>query len=216
MTTGFFGGTFDPIHKAHVKIARHLRKALHLDRVLFVPCSIPPHKEQAVISDPFYRFAMVSMALAGEEDFIPSSLELERGEKSYTIDTMTELRDRLGEKEDIVVIIGSDSLAELGTWRSFEELLEMCDFAVAPRPGYPLEQIVPPLSSRIRSRISESAPSGDSRQRAKKIFTPALPLFDVSSSSIREKLHKGEDVSGLLHPSVLEFIKKLSLYQRRK
>jgi nicotinate-nucleotide adenylyltransferase len=177
-----FGGTFDPIHSAHLIVAREAADAFALDRVLFIPAANPPHKGAAAPYEDRYR--MVELACAADPRFQPSRLE-EGREKSYSILTI----DRLRRPEDnLFFIIGADAFAEIRTWRRWEEVVTAVEFIVVTRPGH--TYLSPPGA------------------RVQRLETVALP---VSSSEIRQSLARRE-APAELPPAVLDYIRVRGLY----
>lgn len=183
MRTAIFGGTFDPIHSAHLEMARQAADQFGLDRVLFIPAGNPPHKHADV---PFeYRHRMVELACAADPRFVASRLEEGAG-KSYSIDTIERVKAANGE---VFFIIGSDAFAEITTWHRWQDVIRAVDFIVAARPGH---HIVSPADARVH-----------------RLETLELP---VSSSEIRDALARGESPSEL-PPAVADYIRANGLYQ---
>ena len=185
MRTAIFGGTFDPIHSAHLVIAREAAQAFSLDRVLFIPAANPPHKETGATYED--RFRMVELACEGDPRFIASRLE-EGAEKSYSIHTIERVKKEGG---DVYFIIGADAFAEIRTWYRWQDVVRSVTFLVVTRPGHHYE-------------IPEGA-------AVEPLETVALP---VSSSEIRQKLASGEAVDEL-PPAVLKYIREHGLYGAR-
>ena len=183
MKTAIFGGTFDPIHTAHLEMARQAADQFALDRVLFIPAGNPPHKHA---DTPFeQRFRMVELACAADPRFVASRIE-EGKQKSYSIDTIERVKADNGE---VFFIIGADAFAEIETWRRWQDVIGAVEFIVAARPGY---HIVSPAGARVH-----------------RLETVELP---VSSSEIRDALARGETPTGL-PPAVAEYIHANALYQ---
>ena len=181
-----FGGTFDPIHNAHLTVAREAADQFKLERVLFVPAAHPPHKAESLGASYEDRFAMVKLACQIDPRFEASRLEKGKG-KSYSIDTVEKVR---GQAEDLFFIIGADAFAEITTWHQWRELLALTDFIVVTRPGH----------------LDYACPDG---ARVHRLDTLALP---VSSSDIRQQLLEGR-VPKELPPAVAEYILARRLYQ---
>jgi nicotinate-nucleotide adenylyltransferase len=183
-----FGGTFDPIHEAHVTVAREAAREFQLDSVLFVPAANPPHKSGATEAPYEDRLRMVELACEGEERLVPSRLE-EGAAKSYSIDTIEKVRSQLAPGDEILFLIGADAFAEITTWRRWRDVVEAVEFIVVTRPGH-----------------DYAVPTG---ARVHRLETLALP---VSSSEIREKLAAGANPPEL-PAKVLEYIRSRGLYQ---
>ena len=135
-----FGGTFDPVHTAHLVLAESAADELDLDTVLFVPSARPPHKSESRLSDAVHRTRMVELAMEGNDRFALSRVELERKGRSYAIDTIREIAGG-GAAKKPYFLIGTDSLADLSSWRNPDAILEEADVVVAPRPGF--ENFIP-------------------------------------------------------------------------
>jgi nicotinate-nucleotide adenylyltransferase len=183
-----FGGTFDPIHTAHTRIAAEAADRFQLDRVLFIPSGNPPHKPAGQTSAYEHRLRMVELACAGEPRFEPSRLE-EGPETSYSADTIARVRATLDGADELFFLIGADAFAEIGGWHRHAEVLGAARFIVVSRPGY--DYPVPPGA------------------RVERLETLALV---ISSSQIRRKLDSGEPVEEL-HPAVQRYIEAAGLYR---
>jgi nicotinate-nucleotide adenylyltransferase len=182
MRTAIFGGTFDPIHSAHLVVAREAAETFSLDRVLFIPAANPPLKEAGASFED--RYQMVELACAGEPRFVPSRLE-EGAEKSYSIYTIERVTAMNGK---VFFIIGSDAFAEIRSWHRWEDVIAQVEFIVVARPGH---LYVHPPGARVH-----------------RLETVALP---VSSSEIRKALARGEDPPDLPE-SVTRYIRGRHLY----
>jgi nicotinate-nucleotide adenylyltransferase len=182
-----FGGTFDPIHEAHLRIASEAMKKFALNRVLFVPARNPPHKDLRRITRYEHRFRMVEIACAPYPVFSASRLE-EGNQRSYTVDTLQRFRNEVGSSARLFFLIGSDAFDELETWNRWEEVVKLTDFIVVTRPGHEYRA---PMNARVH-RLDGL-------------------LLPVSSSSIRARLAAGEPTPEL--PSgVRQYIEKHRLY----
>ena len=192
MAIGVMGGTFDPVHVAHLAIAARALEVLPLDRVIFIPAARPPHKTEKDVSPIEHRLQMVRLAVAGDARLGVSDLEARRPLPSYTIETMKELRREFGEEETFYFIMGADSLTQFFTWKDPEALLNACEFVVVPRPGVGMDD-------------------ADERIRKRAIVLDA-PLMDVSSSDIRDRVRRGESIDHLVPPEVSAYISEKKLY----
>jgi nicotinate-nucleotide adenylyltransferase len=182
-----FGGTFDPIHKAHVAMASEAANRFHLDRVLLVPAANPPHKSGLTYAAYPDRLRMAELAASGDPRFQISRLE-EGPERSYSIDTIEKVRSTLGPADNLFFLIGADAFAEIETWHRWRELVQMVTFLVVSRPGH-------------RYRIPQ-------RARVERLETVDLP---VSSSEIRSALAAGKRPVEIPEP-VIEYIMQHGLY----
>lgn len=194
------GGTFDPIHMGHLRIAAAVQKQLEFDRVVFLPAFNPPHKQVrhdfASWQD---RLAMVRLAVAAYEEFTVSSLEFERGGLSYTFDTVRYLQELWPETE-IYLIIGEDSLDQLYTWHRIRDLLRAARFVVAERPGYEGEKGVERLMQACGSWAGEH------------IIHTVVPETAVSSTEIRQRVRDRKPIRGMVPPAVERYIYEHHLY----
>ncbi len=193
---GVIGGTFDPPHCGHLALARAVRQALKLRRLLFVPAADPPHKQDVDKSPALARLAMLELALAGQAGMCLSRLDIDRPGPHYSLDTMKLLR-RTHPDASFWFVMGADSLRDLPTWQRPGELVSLCRLAVVPRPGVCIrpdmhDHILPGLAQRVD-------------------FVDLAPL-PHASHVIVERLRKGEDVSGLAPPAVLDYIAANGLY----
>jgi len=187
---GIFGGTFDPIHTAHLELAEVVRVTLGLDRMLLVVANRPWQKEgERVVTPAEERYALVEAAVREWPGLEPSRIEIDRGGTSYTIDTVRELRRDIPGVE-LTLVIGSDAVAGLDTWKEHALLATMVTLAVVGRPG--VDPVDPP----------QGWPS---------VNVPAAP-FDVSSTELRRRLEFGEPVDGLLPEAVIRCIRQRGLY----
>lgn len=192
MAIGVMGGTFDPIHMAHLVIADEALEAFGLDRVIFIPSARPPHKSVEAVSPIEDRLEMVRLAIAGDARLEVSDLEARRPMPSYTIETIRELRREFGGRETLYFIMGADSLTQFFTWKDPEHLLSACEFVVVPRPGVAIDE----ADERIR-------------QKAHILNAPTL---EISSSDIRERVRSGRSIRHLVPPEVSEYIREKKLY----
>ncbi len=192
---GLLGGTFDPIHRAHIEVSRAVARAVELDRVLFLPCHSPPHKNAANLSSPYHRYALVALATAPFQDFLPSSLELRRGGTSYTIDTLHDLKHR-NPQAAFFMIVGMDAFLTLPTWKQFSEILKLTSIIVTTRPGYEPDATAHNLLTANEHRITLF----DNRP------------YDISSRIIRDRVRDGQPVDELVSLQVESYIHKKRLY----
>ncbi len=188
MRIGVFGGTFDPIHQAHLIVAREARGLFQLDHVLFVPAAHPPHKAGSIGASWEHRYRMVELACRDEEGLEASRLEAGE-ETSYTILTIEKLRAELTAGDELFFLIGADAFGEITTWHRWQELLGMVEFIVVTRPGH--RYAVPPGA------------------RVSRLETVALP---VSSSGIRRALEAG-GAPGEVPAAVLDYIREAGIYR---
>ncbi len=188
------GGTFDPIHLGHLRAAENARAGLGLDQVAFVPARIPPHRSRPLTAA-LDRFAMVALATAGHPQFVPSDVELQREGPSYTVDTLTALK--AGRPRDsFVLIVGSDTFAEMKTWREAERIFALCEVAVVGRPGEGGAEGMTALPLPETRGVERVDGSG----------------LAISSTAIRERVRQGLSVRYLVPDAVADYIAKRGLY----
>ncbi len=187
---GVIGGSFNPPHYAHLFMAMETLCQFHLERVLFIPANIPPHKEEEGLVSAVHRLKMVELAIAGEERFQVSDMEIRRGGVSYTVDTLRELKQSYGE---IYFIAGSDSALDLPNWKEPESILQLSTFIVFERPSYPF--------GKVRDDF-----------RREMVLMDSL-LLDISSRELRSRIREGKPVRYLLPCSVEKYIEENSLYR---
>lgn len=220
MRIAIFGGTFDPIHRGHLQIARHVARTLHLDRVLFVTAARPPHKTGRELAAAANRHAMVALALRREKKFIPCNVELlSASRKNYSVNTVARIRARLRPSDELFFIMGADQLAEFNTWRSVDRLLASIAFVVVSRPGLSFERMKTRLDPKVRQALH--ALTGTSHRPSAKISAqpPAVYLLPglrigISSSSIRARIAARKTVRHWLDREVWEYIQKCRLYRQ--
>ena len=212
-TAALFGGTFDPFHNGHLRMAIEIQETLGLSRVVLLPARRPPHKPGRPISEALHRLAMVSEAVSGIPGFEVSDLEIRREGPSYSLTTVREY-SRAEPGVDWSFVMGADSFGEITTWYRYEEFLAACDVILLPRHGTPLTP-VPPAGLRIEKEEPHCYSwrgEGYRLPGGRRLYCPALPALDVSSSSIREKVRRGKNIRGLVPPEVGKYIALHGLY----
>lgn len=199
---GVFGGTFNPIHWGHLLIAEFAREHFQLDKVLFITCARPPHRKDVDL-DAEERFEMVQAAVAGNDKFEASRIELDRPGPSYMIDTLQEVQKLYGLDTRINLIVGGDNIAQLKLWHKANEIFKTCRILVAPR----VESY---------SHLLEDLSDGGA---GKKIVAPAeielirCPLVQISSSQIRSRIHNGKTVRYMVPPAVYDILHAHGYYK---
>ncbi len=199
MKTGILGGTFDPVHNGHIKIALGVCRQLKLDEMLFVPAAISPFKVETCETPVRHRVRMVELAIAGIPGFSISRIEADRPGTSYTVDTLESLKNRSGKASELFFIIGLDSLRTLPEWKSPDRIISLCRLVTVRRPGYEFPDI-----ERLETRIPGLL---------ERLTILAGPLVDVSSTDIRRRISTGQDIAGMVPPAVEEYIRKNNLYK---
>lgn len=212
---GILGGTFDPIHFGHLRIAQELAEGLPLGEVRFVPAARPPHRAEPD-GAAFHRAEMVRRAISGNPSFSIDMREFEREGPSFMFDTLASLRAELGINLPLYLILGADAFLSLSSWYRWQELFEMAHVAVAQRPGHMLDTsnalMRPALRTEWRHRYSETIPATASGC----ILTYDVAALDISSSAIRKILSQGCSPRYLLPDAVLDYILEHQLYQPGK
>lgn len=188
---GIFGGTFNPPHIAHLLAAESVRDHLKLDKILFVPAAIPPHKLKEDIIPAKHRLEMVRLAIRGNPSFELSDMEVRRKGPSYTIDTVRELR-RIRPGDDIFFIMGIDLLTDFDTWKEPDKILEECTLVAMNRPGFDLAVVDKDLLARIE--------------------LVNVPSVDISSTNIRRRVKSGRSIKYLVTADVEDYIRRNSIY----
>ena len=194
---GIMGGTFDPIHYGHLVTAEQAREALDLDLVLFMPAGVPAFKQDQQVTSAEDRYAMTVLATAANAAFDASRFEIDRPGVTYTVDTLTALRERYPDNVKLFFITGADAILDIVTWHNAGEIAELATLIAATRPGYHIDQ--------VRDRIEASGFNFDVRY----IEIPALA---ISSTNIRRRVAKGKSVRYLTSESVIGYIRKHGLY----
>jgi nicotinate-nucleotide adenylyltransferase len=202
MRLGVFGGTFDPIHLAHLILAERCREACRLDRVLFVPAGQPPHKSERQITPGRQRLEMVELAIAGHTAFAASTIELDRPGPSYSVDTLTELANQ-NPGDELFFLIGSDSLADLPLWYQPHRISSLATLVVATRPGSKRPDVEP-----LRAVIGSSAV-----EQLLRHFVD-IPLIEISSSVIRARVAAGQSARYMVPRAVECYIETHGLYRK--
>jgi nicotinate-nucleotide adenylyltransferase len=193
MRIAIFGGTFNPIHKGHMFLARQAKRALNLDKIIFVPAYIPPHKKSNDIIDARQRLRMIELAISGRACFDISKYEIDKKEKVYSIQTVRHFKRFFPRGTELFFLIGADSLKGLDKWKESHKLFDLCEFAVFSRPGFKL--------SGFQSKFCIS-----------KIKIDAL---DISSTQVREFINQGKSISRLVPKPVKDYINRKGLYRTR-
>ncbi|HVP90801.1 MAG TPA: nicotinate-nucleotide adenylyltransferase [Terriglobales bacterium] len=214
---GLFGGTFNPVHLGHLKAAADVRAAFGLDRVLFVPSDIPPHKASADLAPAADRLRMVELACRGLDGFIASPLEVESPGRSYSVVTLAKVRE-LYPGAWVFFILGVDAFLEIGTWREYERVLAESLFIVTSRPGCDLDAAAGVLGGRLRDRtcrVPEGGPVDEALLGRFDVFLLPIEALDVSATDIRERVRRGERPDGLVPAAVADYIRDHQLYSDR-
>jgi len=193
MSICLFGGTFDPPHIGHLIIAEFILSDLDVDKIYFIPSSIPPHKQPSSYSPALSRVEMLQISIKGTPAFQISDIELNRPGMSYSVDTIKHIKSKMNlSKEELYFLIGSDSLVEFQTWKSPEEIISLTQVIVAPRPSFSKDMVKPEFLEQVQFLNT--------------------PQIDISSSMIRERVREKKSIRYYVIPEVLEYIQKKRLY----
>ncbi len=219
MDIGIFGGTFNPIHNGHLIVAEHIRQCFRLPRIYFVPSAIPPHKEGPVL-DKKHRLRMVELATGPNPFFYASSMEVDRGGRSYTIDTIRQMRMEIGKEHTFYFILGTDAFLDIPTWKDYSQLLQSCKFIVISRPGAKIDKVAEDLSPVLKEpdpNLVLKMPGGDEiwhgiDPHTADIFFVTVPQIDISSSLIRKMISIGKSIRYQVPDEVEQYIVKNRLY----
>ncbi len=212
---GIFGGTFDPVHFGHLRLAEELTESLALDHVRFIPTGNPPHRNRPQTAVE-HRLAMVRIALANNPHFVLDTREISRQGLSYTVDTLHTLRQELGSEQPLCLLLGADAFLGLSCWHNWRELFDLTHIAVAHRPGFPQTawQDAMPESLREEMGARKAAPSALRQTPCGVIVTQAITALDISATHIRDTLQAGRNPRYLLPDAVLDYIHIHQLYPR--
>jgi nicotinate-nucleotide adenylyltransferase len=201
MRLGLFGGSFDPVHYGHLLLAETCRETLHLDEVWLIPAATPPHKQSQERAAGKHRLQMIELALAGHEQIRASSIEIDRGGVSYTVDTLADVHE-LQPQATLFLLMGADSLRDLPTWREPEQICSLCYPAVVRRGGMPEPDfsVLAPLVSSERLAMIKSA-------------QVEMPAIELSSTDLRERAAAGKSLRFRTPRAVEKYIETHGLYR---
>ena len=189
MRIGILGGTFDPVHNGHIYLAKRVCAKLRLDKIIFIPSYLPPHKKGVKVTSARHRFNMLKLAIHGSKKFKISDMEIRRRGRSYSVETLRRLRKKYGQKAELFFITGSDSLKELDKWKNLQEILTLCRFVVVERPGFKVK----------------THPGG--------FILLKINAKDISATDIRSKIGVNKPLNRLVPVAVDTYIYKSSLYK---
>jgi nicotinate-nucleotide adenylyltransferase len=236
MNIGLFGGTFDPIHRGHLALARAARERFKLSQALFVPANVPPHKQSQPLSPFPHRYAMIALATSEEKAFVPSLLEAPEeveagagrkareiqssyGKPNYTIDTVRRLKRSFKSTDKLFLLLGIDAFDDIAKWHEAEALFRECEFVVASRPGFSLADVANALPPSLRPRAEITKPfhkqaaTGDLVLKGVTVHLLDQVHQAVSATAIREAAAAGKSLARFVEPAVAEYIRKVGLYR---
>ena len=239
MNIGLFGGTFDPIHRGHMALARGAQERFQLGCIHFVPANIPPHKQRHPITSYFHRYAMVALATVNEKAFVPSLLEApgeaplaettrKKGKAehtepgtNYTIDTVRRLKQTLKKSDRLFFLVGIDAFNDIATWHEAEALFRECEFIVASRPGYSLADVANALPERLCPKSAVTKPFAKQAAKGDLVLAGATVHLledvhqNVSATAIRDAVVAKRPLTKFVDSAVADYIKKIGLYRSR-
>ncbi|MFI5112865.1 MAG: nicotinate-nucleotide adenylyltransferase [Terriglobales bacterium] len=224
MNVAIFGGTFDPVHRGHLNVARAAQQAYNLGRIYFVPADIQPLKQRRPVTPYHHRYAMLALATRDEKAFIPSLMEAPgqaaRRTPSFTINTVRRFRALLPKSGRLFFLLGIDSFLTIANWRQPEALLREVEFIVASRPGFSLAEIALALPQSMRPRDYDAVPLRRRRPATGELVLDRVTLHvlagvkeNVSATQVRSSLANGRGVSRFLDDAVAAYIAKMHLYK---
>lgn len=210
-----YGGTFDPVHNGHLKVARGVQKLFGLDEVIFVPAYVPPHKRGAGITSAFHRFAMLALATEHDARITVSTAELDQPDRPYAVDTVARMQETLGSDCRLFFVMGADSWSEIITWREWQRLLTMCDHLVVTRPGYelPVDEVHGKVTD-VRGNDAAAIQAIINQSQGPQVFVTDAVFEDVSATAIRAAAKTGQaELTTMVPPEVANYIEKYELYR---
>jgi nicotinate-nucleotide adenylyltransferase len=214
---GILGGTFDPIHYGHLRLAEEMLELANLQQIRFIPAGTPPHRDAPQVSAR-HRSAMVQLAIADQPAFVLDEREVGCTTPCYTVDTLRELRAELGAAQPLCLLMGGDAFLQLHTWHEWERLFGLAHIVVGSRPGFTLEDRIhtatPVLRSHYQQRLCSAAAL--SRQPAGGIAELAIPELEISATLIRSRVAENRSIRYLLPNAVADYIHQHHLYQHAK
>ncbi len=209
---GILGGTFDPIHFGHLRVAEEVGENLNLNKVLLIPVNIPPHKRRHDLTPFNHRFQMTKLAVKGSTILDVSDIERKRGGISYTVDTLRDIK-KLWHEPEVYFIIGMDAFLDIKTWKEYKELFSLCHFVVIKRPGFAHGSRIQKLLITIDSGFKRKSSNFFISIYGFNIILMKTTLMDISSTRIRELASEGKSMRFLLPDSVIKYIVKEGLYR---
>lgn len=209
---GILGGTFDPVHYGHLRLAQEVLRALDLAEVRIIPAANPPHRRPPLATVE-QRLRMVELAVSGIPGLRVDDREIRRGGPSYTVLTLESLRQEIGERP-LCLLLGLDAFEGIETWHQWQRLLELAHIIVMTRPGWslPARDALPPWTQGRLARV----PGDLAQAGAGKIYFQIVAPQDISATRIRESIARGEPVDGLLPPAVLDYLRANRIYLNRE
>ena len=211
---GLFGGTFNPLHFGHLRAAEEVKEFFHLDKIIFIPARIPPHKTEKAIVAPEHRLNMVKLAIQDNPGFEISDFEIKRDSKSYSIITIEHFQKKLGIDASLFFLMGMDAFLEINTWKDFAQLFFLTNFIIMSRPGYH-KKVSAELHTLDGNKNFAYNSDGNYyiHSSGNKLFFQEITLLDFSSRAIRSRLKGKRSIRYLVPPVIEQYIKKHGLYK---
>lgn len=210
---GIFGGTFDPIHFGHLRLAEEMAEALCLASVRFIPAGTPPHRTRPR-TDAHLRLEMVRLAIAGNPHFVLDDREVGLPRLSYTVETLTSLRAEVGPDQPLCLLLGADAFLGLTSWHRWQDLFTLAHIAVAHRPGFPQSTWKDAMPEALRAELERHMAHAQDMTScaAGLIVTRPITALDISATHIRDTLRAARSPRYLLPNAVLDYIQSNHLY----
>lgn len=210
---GVLGGTFDPIHFGHLRLAEEMLELANLRQIRFIPTGTPPHRDAPKVSAQ-HRSAMVRLAIADQPAFVLDDREVKRTTKCYTVDTLRELRAELGAIQPLCLLMGGDAFLQLHTWHEWEQLFELAHIVVGYRPGYTLEERIDSATEKLRLHYQQRlcTVAALSQQPSGGIVELAIPKLEISATLIRSRVAENRSIRYLLPNAAADYIHQHHLY----
>ncbi|OGS91349.1 MAG: nicotinic acid mononucleotide adenylyltransferase [Gallionellales bacterium GWE2_58_10] len=210
---GILGGTFDPIHFGHLRLAEEMLELANLRQIRFIPTGIPPHRNAPQVSAQ-HRSAMVRLAITDQPAFVLDEREVERTAPCYTVNTLRELRAELGAAQPLCLLMGGDAFLQLHTWHEWEQLFGLAHIVVGYRPGFTLEERIHSATAELQRHYQQRlcAANALSQQPCGGITELAIPKLEISATDIRRRVAEGRTIRYLLPSAVANYIHQHQLY----
>jgi nicotinate-nucleotide adenylyltransferase len=212
-----YGGTFDPVHSAHLEIARRVTELFEIDSFLMVPAKLAPHKFDREVSSPLHRYAMLALATNAARRVSISTFELDGPGRQYSVDTISYFRARFGESTDLFFVMGADSWSEISTWYEWRRLITLTNLIVVTRPGYVVsfDHAGPETAARVVDLRDSGTEQISVEEGAPKVFVTNVVRMDVSATDIRRAAQTNSaELDNLVPAAVAEYIRKYELYRK--
>lgn len=210
---GILGGTFDPIHFGHLRLAEEMLELANLEQIRFIPAGTPPHREVPQVPA-LHRSAMVKLAIADQPAFVLDDREVRRTTPCYTVDTLRELRAELGAAQPLCLLMGGDAFLQLHTWHEWEQLFELAHIVVGFRPGFTLDERIHSTTEKLRRHYQQRlcAVAALSQRACGGIVELAIPKLEISATLIRSRVEENRSIRYLLPNAVADYIHQHHLY----